>query len=44
MQDDVSREPVEQAILAGKTALLYRNAMLGQIATILNGSLMAWVL
>ena len=39
-----SRDQVEQAILASKTALLYRNALLGQIATIVNASLMAWVL
>ena len=39
-----SRLQVEQAILASKTALLYGNALLGQIATIVNASLMAWVL
>ena len=44
MENDGSRERIEQAILAGKTALLYGNAMLGQIATIINASLMAWVL
>ena len=35
---------MEQVILASKTALLYGNALLGQIATIVNASLMAWVL
>jgi signal transduction histidine kinase len=39
-----SRLQVEQVILASKTALLYGNALLGQIATIVNASLMAWVL
>ncbi len=44
MENEGSREQAEQAILAGKTALLYGNAMLGQVATIINASLMAWVL
>ena len=39
-----SRLQVEQVILASKTALLYGNALLGQIVTIVNASLMAWVL
>jgi signal transduction histidine kinase len=34
----------EQALLAGKTALLYDNALLGQLATIIAASLLAWVL
>ncbi|MBK7814619.1 MAG: hypothetical protein IPJ52_10070 [Rhodocyclaceae bacterium] len=39
-----SRLQVEQVILASKTALLYGNALLGQVVTIVNASLMAWVL
>ncbi len=39
-----SRLQVEQVILASKTALLYNNALLGQVVTIVNASLMAWVL
>jgi signal transduction histidine kinase len=44
MENDRSREQVEHAILASKTALLYGNALLGQIVTIVNASLMVWVL
>jgi signal transduction histidine kinase len=41
---DTLPDPVERAILAGKTSLLYGNAVLGQVVSIVNASLLAWVL
>jgi two-component system, sensor histidine kinase len=37
-------QKVEHAVLAGKTALLYDNAVVGQVVSIVIASLLAWVL